>query len=457
MSVGDTSAAQVLDLVGVGFGPSNLALAIAVQEHNARTSGTSPITAEFVELKPEFGWHTGMLIPGATMQISFLKDLVTQRDPQSEFTFLNYLTQRGRLTEFINYKTFFPTRLEFHDYLLWAADNVDVPVRYGSRVTSVRDVDGAFDVEIRGANAGLLRARNVVVAGGLSPQMPPDTMPSLRQFHNHGLLHDLQRLPSRTHNRFVVVGAGQSAAEVAAYLHDLSPANEVHGVFTRYGYSPADDSPFANRVFDPDAVDDFYAADPVTRRRLMEYHRSTNYSAVDLPLIEDLYAREYAERVADDRRLFLRGASSVYHTEESDDGVRVDILHHPTGVIDHIHCDAVIYATGFIPMPLRSVLGDELYDCLVMEGNEPAVSRDYRLITEPPTAGELYIQGNTEHTHGLTSSLLSNIAVRSAEILESIETSRRGERVDQPSVTATLSPLPVSHTPGSSSTITPRT
>src|SRR6185295_13431528 len=130
----------------------------AVMEHNDDPGVTRPVTAEFVELKPEFGWHTGMLIPGATMQISFLKDLVTQRNPQSEFTFLNYLVERGRLTEFINFKTFFPTRLEFHDYLVWAAEKVTVPVRYGSRVTSVRDVDGVFHVEVTGAHAGQLRA-----------------------------------------------------------------------------------------------------------------------------------------------------------------------------------------------------------------------------------------------------------------------------------------------------------
>jgi lysine/ornithine N-monooxygenase len=52
------------------------------------------------------------------------------------------------------------------------------------------------------------------------------------------------------------------------------------------------------RVFDPDAVGGFYSADPGVRRQLINYHRSTNYSAFDLPLIEDLYAREYAERVA---------------------------------------------------------------------------------------------------------------------------------------------------------------
>lgn len=414
----------VLDFVGVGFGPSNLALAIAVKEHNGDPEVAHPIVAEFVEVKPEFGWHTGMLIPGATMQVSFLKDLVTPRNPRSEFSFLSYLTDRGRLTEFINYKTFFPTRLEFHDYLSWAAANVDANVRYGSRVTSIREVDGAFDIEITGARACRLRARNVVIAGGLSPQLPPGITRSARQIHNHEFLHDLQQLPPRRHDRFVVVGAGQSAAEVVAYLHDMSPSIEVHGVFAKYGYSPSDDSPFANRVFDPGAVDDFYQADAGVRRQLINYHRSTNYSAVDLDLIEDLYAREYAERVAGNRRLFLRGASSVLGTAEDADGVQVQILHHPTGAIDEIDCDAVIYATGFLPTPLRGILGELADDVVLDDGGQPVVSRDYRVATSKPTVGGLYIQGNTEHSHGLTSSLLSNIAVRSGEILRSIDSNR---------------------------------
>lgn len=411
------------DLIGVGFGPSNLALAVAVAEFNADPAVTRPLRAEFVEVKPQFGWHTGMLLPRATMQISFLKDLVTQRNPQSEYTFLKYLTERGRLTEFINHKTFFPTRLEFHDYLSWAADKVGANVRYGSRVAGIRDREGTFEVDVTGTHQGKMYARNVVIAGGLEPQLPPGITRTGRQFHNSDFLFALERIPTRKHNRFVVVGAGQSAAEVAGYLHDLSPSTEVHGVFAKYGYSPADDSPFANRVFDPDAVDDFYTAAPGVRRQLINYHRSTNYSAVDLPLLEDLYAREYAERVAGQRRLFLRGASSVRHTEESEDGVRVRIAHHPTDTVDELDCDAVIFATGFAPASLESVLGD-LHDGLVLKDGRPVVTRDYRLVTEPPTGGGLYIQGNTEHTHGLTSSLLSNIAVRSAEILESISVGR---------------------------------
>jgi L-ornithine N5-oxygenase len=42
------------------------------------------------------------------------------------------------------------------------------------------------------------------------------------------------------------------------------------------------------------------------------------------------------------------------------------------------------------------------------------------LRTSRDISGAIYLQGGTEHTHGLSSSLLSNVAVRSGEIVESI-------------------------------------
>ncbi|TQM02791.1 lysine N(6)-hydroxylase/L-ornithine N(5)-oxygenase family protein [Pseudonocardia kunmingensis] len=407
---------EPLDVVGVGFGPSNLGLAIAIEEYNAESA--RPIRAEFVEVKEQFGWHTGMLLPGTTMQISFLKDLATQRNARSRYSFVNYLAERDRLVDFINHQTFFPTRLEFHDYLSWAAESVSATVRYATRALAVRDAGDRFEVDVDGPGGAVaLPARNVVLAGGLTPRLPNGIRPSVRQFHNHRLLEHLDELPEPRHHRFVVVGAGQSAAEVTEYLHDRFAAAEVHGVFARYGYSPADDSPFANRVFDPAAVDDFFSADPGVRRQLLDYHRSTNYSCVDLSLIETLYRREYAERVSGERRLFMHGASGVRTVQEDAAGVRVEVVHKPTRRVTALDCDAVVYATGFDPMPLRDILGD-LCDRELLD-DEPQVTRDYRLQAERLPGG-IYLQGGTEHTHGLTSSLLSNIAVRSAEILQSI-------------------------------------
>jgi len=94
------SPVDVVDILGVGFGPSNLALALAVQEHNERAPDSSRIRASFVEQQAAFGWHRGMLLDGATMQVSFLKDLVTMRDPTSPRSYLNYLQGQGRLADF---------------------------------------------------------------------------------------------------------------------------------------------------------------------------------------------------------------------------------------------------------------------------------------------------------------------------------------------------------------------
>ncbi|MGA9870975.1 MAG: SidA/IucD/PvdA family monooxygenase [Rhodococcus sp. (in: high G+C Gram-positive bacteria)] len=421
-----TAGVDEYDFLGVGFGPSNLGLAIAIEEHNNACAPSERLTACFVESKDAFAWHPGMLLPGTTMQISFLKDLVTQRNTASRFTFLNYLSEHGRLNHFINLQTFFPSRVEFHDYLAWAASNVDAEVRYGTRAVEVFRSDDGYGVRTKGATGATIHAKNIVLAGGLSAKLPDGVTASARQFHNHNLLGDLKELPSRSHRSFIVIGAGQSAAEVADYLHATYPDSSVHAVFGKYGYSPADDSPYANRIFDPTAVDDFYSASIDLRNQLLDYHRSTNYSAVDLPLIEQLYAREYAERVDGERRLFVHGASRLITTIEDADGIRASVEHGPTGLREDLVCDAVVYATGFTPLDLPGILG-ELLDEIEFDAAGPRISRDYRVVTGG--GGSVYLQGGTEHTHGLTSSLLSNIAVRSGEIVKSVAGARVPARV----------------------------
>ncbi|MGH3934800.1 MAG: SidA/IucD/PvdA family monooxygenase, partial [Pseudonocardiaceae bacterium] len=258
------STGEILDVVGVGFGPSNLALAIAIDEHNTRGVG-DPLTARFVERQPQFGWHRGMLIEDATMQVSYLKDLVTLRSPTSPFSFVSYLHDHGRLVDFINYGSSFPTRIEFHDYLEWAASVFTAQVDYGTDVTGVEPVDSdgtgeCLEVVIRRPDAGTarLRARNVVLAAGLQPHLPEGVCAGPRIWHSCDLLSKVAALTAP--ERLTVVGAGQSAAETVDYLHRTFPDAEVCAVFARYGYSTADDTSFANRVFDPSAVDAFFHA-----------------------------------------------------------------------------------------------------------------------------------------------------------------------------------------------------
>ena len=432
MSVEAGEQVPIHDVVGVGFGPSNLALAIALAEHNA--GARTPVTAHFLERQPRFGWHRGMLIDTATMQVSFLKDLVTMRNPTSEFSFVNYLHTVGRLVDFINHKNLFPLRVEFHDYFEWAAAKVDDVVSYGVEVVSVTPVrDGGeivyFDVTT--SDGGALRARNLVMGTGLRPQLPDGVAGGPRIWHNSELLHRVERLRGADPRRFVVVGAGQSAAEVAALLHDEFPRAEVCAVFARYGYSPADDSSFANRIFDPEAVDQFYRAGEPVKDRLMRYHGSTNYSAVDVDLIDELYRRMYRERVLGVQRLRLFNVSRPVEVVDTGSAVTAAVESLTTGERTVLDADAVIYATGYRPADPTPLLGELGAMCTRDAEGRLRVERDYRITTDSAVRGGIYLQGGTEHTHGITSSLLSNTAVRVGEILTSI-VDRRAARPSAP-------------------------
>ncbi|NMO90462.1 lysine N(6)-hydroxylase/L-ornithine N(5)-oxygenase family protein [Actinomycetospora sp. TBRC 11914] len=449
VDVAEEDGADDYDVLGVGFGPSNLALAIAIEEHAERCAPGGRIRARFVEQQAAFGWHTGMLLPGATMQVSYLKDLVTMRDPTSPSSFLSYLHANGRIADFINTGTSTPTRLEFHDYFAWAARRVEHLVDYGTRAVAVLPVRGgdgdgpvrALDVVLRDASGSdgatrTVRTRTLVVATGLQPVLPEGVERGGRVWHTSELLPRLAEADAGADGsgprRFAVIGAGQSAAEAAGHLH-ARPGAEVHAVFSRYGYSPADDSAFANRIFDPEAVDDFHRAPPGVREMLLGYHANTNYSAVDGELITELFRRLYAEKVAGDQRLHVHRASRPTKLHVPDDGPRPDWAHAgveldveflPTGEATTLDVDAVVYATGYRPVDPTGLLGEVGAWCRRGTDGELLVERDYRLATADPLDVPIFLQGPTEHTHGISSTLLSNVAVRAGEIRDAVLSAR---------------------------------
>lgn len=410
------------DVIGVGFGPSNLALAVALEEHRWRAS--RPV---FFERSPRFTWHGGMLIQDATMQISFLKDLVILRNPRSRYSFLCYLQARGRLVDFVNRRDFFPTRREFHDYLEWVAASFEDVVRYGHSVRSVLPVRTGAEVTAldvvtvdEGGREDLHRTRNLVLGSGLRPRLPDGIETSAHVWHSSELLHRLDLQPDFDPKSFAVVGAGQSAAEVAAHLHERFATAQVFALLPRYGYSAADDSPFTNRIFDPGAVDEFFNAPPEVKRKFYEYHRNSNYSVVDSDLIDDLYRRAYEESVRGDMRLHVLKMSEVMDLEEDLDSVHLHVKSLTEGIITELQVDVAVLATGYDPMDPTPVLGPAAELCERTEDGLLRVRRDYRVKTAPGVSARIYLQGGTEHSHGISASLLSNTAVRAWDIVESL-------------------------------------
>jgi L-ornithine N5-oxygenase len=247
-------ADAVLDLVCVGFGPASVAIAVALHDDIEAGKLAQVPKVLFLEKQPEFAWHAGMLLPGAKMQISFIKDLASLRDPRSNFTFINYLHKNNRLIDFINLSTFLPARAEYEDYLRWCARHFDDVVRYQTEVVSVAPVQEdtfvkSFAVTYRNVKTGALtthRARNVVVAvGGQAsiPQLFPARHPRVIHSSQYAQLVPKILSDRSASYQVAVVGAGQSAAEIFNNVQGLYPNSKTAMIMRSEFMKPSDDSP----------------------------------------------------------------------------------------------------------------------------------------------------------------------------------------------------------------------
>lgn len=410
-------ANKVYDVIGIGFGPSNISLAIALNEMAPH------LEVAFVDSEPCFGWHGGMLFKNATMQVSFLKDLVSFRNPRSHFTFINYLHSKGRIAAFSNKKDFFPSRIEFHDYLAWCAAEFNHQVFYGNRVTHITEGgktengEPLFEVELQvGTVKKRILTKALVHSAGLQPQMPEGVTPSERITHVHKLMARFKDAPPENHSHCVVVGGGQSAAEAVEHLLEQHPSITVTAIVARFGYTPADDSPFVNEIFDAEVVDDFYSASPQVRKNILALHASTNYTAVDLGLIENIYRGWYEDRVSGKQRLTIERMSRFQSVQAHGDRLQVTFSRQLAGDVQHIQCDHLICATGFAPRGIEPLLCNKLQARMQQEDGVPLFSRHYQVKFTGEQAPLLYSIGMSENSHGLTATLISNMAVRAGEI-----------------------------------------
>lgn len=407
---------QIHDLIGIGFGPSNIALAITLEEK--KQEGCN-VDSFFIEKQPSFAWHSNMLLDNTHMQISFLKDLATMRNPSSHFTFINYLHQKQRLQDFINLKTFFPSRHEFNDYLAWAASHFNNRCAYGEEVFEVlpeKRNDEVTLLRIRSRDAHNVIherfARNLIVSIGGAPSIPECFLPlrnDARVFHSSGYLREIARHDGA--RKVAVVGAGQSAAEIFMDLHNRPGAPQVDLIMRARAIKPSDDSPFVNEIFNADFTDFVFSRSDQDRTALLDEFWHTNYAAPDLVLIEQIFNVFYQQRVTGNTcHRFLR-RHEVIGADAAPDGIQLVLRDLNAGREYRAAYDAVVLATGYsrdyhksLLKPLSPYMGDF------------AVDRQYRLQSTPDFRPAVFLQGACESSHGLSDTLLSITAVRTDEI-----------------------------------------
>lgn len=424
-----TAAAEMLDVLGVGFGPANMALAIALREVDEvrAAQGARRLRAAFVDAAAGTSWHEGMLFEDASMQVAFAKDLATMRNPRSDFTFLQFLAERARLADFVNRGSMNPLRVEFVEYLRWAAAKLRDDVTYGARVETVTPVlvDGAvtgYDVDVRTCEGVTRRrARHVVLAAGLQPRLPAQVRPGPRVWHSSEHLFRAEGLDPRSVRDVVVIGGGQSAAEVVLHLRGLlGDGARVHAVHGRFGYVPSDSSPYVNRIFDADSVDALFEAPEPERSRVDALHAGTNDSVVAPATLQTLFDQDYRDRWLGRERLVWHRCTRVLGARDTGDAVEVELFDALTDATTTVRADAVVCATGYRPLDPGTLLGEHAGLLGRDPQGRPLARRDYAATWQVPAHGQLFLVGQTRHQHGVSATLLSNAAVRAGEIAEAI-------------------------------------
>ncbi|MEO6504360.1 MAG: SidA/IucD/PvdA family monooxygenase [Jatrophihabitantaceae bacterium] len=404
-----------VELLAVGAGPSNLGLAVALEELAPDLADNALI----IDRNPTIEWQSGLLLPWAKSQVSFLKDLVTLRNPRSRFSFLNFLKSTGRLDDFINLGHQSPYRLEISAYLNWVAESLaKVKLELGQDCLSIkarRSTSGALTGWVATmADGSSITSRYLVIAAGRDPNIPPALagLPANRVIHSTRYRPAVAELQKQLPYRLALIGSSQSAAEVFRALRSDLPDSDVAWVMRSIGPTADPSSKFTNELYYPSYVDEFYDT-PVDGRTLIRQELyKTNYSCMTPAMLQSLYTDFYRDRLdgRHDRRLIT--LTEVTAAREEDGEVVLELTDRRTGAVTELRRDMVFLGTGFSWQPPKLIQG--LADAIGLSKVE--VTRGYRLVVDEPAEAACYLQGINEATHGIGDSLLSVLAHRAKDI-----------------------------------------
>jgi lysine N6-hydroxylase len=377
------------------------------------------ITNLFLERRESFGWHDGQQIPGASLQVSMLKDLVSLSDPTNAFSFLAYLHGLGRIHHFLNARFEAVPRQEFRNYLEWASRK-NPNIVFGQEVLSV-EFDNVFRIRTPTLS---LTADHLAIAVGSRPWVPPAARACLgdTQFHVSEFVHKARRLAGL---RVGVVGGGQSGAE--AFLDLISrPADQiprrVSWISRRPNFLPLDDSPFTNDYYMPCYSDHFATLDPATRRKF-NTEQVLSSDGISEATLRQIYQRAYIHRFVDGSPDLIALYPNSEVVAVTDGGLTLtnnDRQH-------TVEFDVIVWATGFRPARMDFLAPIE--HRLEREGDEYKIDQSFAARWDGPGDHHLFLQNAARQQRGLADSNLSLIAWRSQRILDRLRGVRTGSQL----------------------------
>lgn len=371
-----------------------------------------------LDRKDCFDWHPGLLVPKVTMQISFLKDLVSQINPRSQFSFLNFLSETGRLTEFTNLSTLYPYRIEFRNYLRWVVDRLEkigIQFIYAASVVEVGVLDdGRCNIALSSGES--LVADYLQISIGGAPNIPNwslDMLPSRRITHSEKFLMRIEEkdMVLRDSLHFCIVGGGQSAIEMLNALREKFPRCEIDLIMRRSYLQEYTTNKFSNRIFLPSHIESFFSLPRRVKEALHDEYRLTNYSGVNSSDLDELYRTMYFEKILGSDNIKIHPKSEVVACEDYADRCKLSVRDLLRGEITQREFDYVFLGTGY-----ENSLQHALTRIGFCDRSENIyVDECFQMIVDN-SLSRIFCMGHNELSHGIQDVLVSNVAFKADKV-----------------------------------------
>ena len=202
---------EIYDFVAIGPGPFNLSLACLSRRCPCARCSWRKARLRLASGHADRGLHAAE---------PFLADLVSLADPRSEYSYLNYCKQTGRIYSYYMRENHYLSRAEYNRYCQWVVARLP-NLRFNSEVQGVLHDPDSNTYLVTGQHAAtgerMVRCRKLVLGLGSQPSLPACCDRRAAPYiHSADYLRNKAQLQQR--DSITIVGSGQSAAEV---FHDL--------------------------------------------------------------------------------------------------------------------------------------------------------------------------------------------------------------------------------------------
>ncbi|MGN7788031.1 lysine N(6)-hydroxylase/L-ornithine N(5)-oxygenase family protein [Niabella sp. 22666] len=406
---------NIYDVAGIGIGPFNLGLA-------ALTEPIKNLSTIFLEQKSEFNWHDGMLIPGSTLQVSYLADLVTLADPSSKFSYLNFLRSHNRLIQFGVHEQGYITRSEYNRYCRWVCGQLNNLI-FGYKVNHIHydPKQDVFIISSYDQNADMIRtikAHKLVVGIGSQPGLPCNSHEFLGDKVLHAADYMYRRPEILKSKKVVLIGSGQSAAEIFYdLLYQLDTIETPLHWYTRSDrFYAMEHSKLNYEMTSPDYIDFFFGLERDEKTRLLK-SQATLYKGINHQLINAIYDRLYSLFTeGHDQHIRIQAHAELRSVSRGEgDLYNLEFYHNAMHQKFTTDAASIILATGYTSRVPDFL--DSLENIIKRDADgAPQIKRNYSL----DDANRIFIQNAELHTHGFNAPDLGLGAYRNAVIINTI-------------------------------------